>query len=303
MMNWEQQRDLHLAKREQAMADARAVMMQSAVKFDRTSLPFDDGRYTSLQLELFAANPIDFDFIERKLESLPRQRQREHFRKLYLKAYRSVKDDGSIAFAFGNKQRRHANDYLRDVLDVRLQKVFSQYNVNVDFLQAFINKSQWLLSVKDEIQQAAQFSTVPTREELAKHYNELHYSGFRFQVFDIQQKQKQLPFYLITESKLKKMAYQISTAFTQFQFDCTHFLKNGIEHDNEDDIQGYLYQLYKWCGEIALSAGFKIPHWEKIENDKRIKAEHIDSTLIRLTCEKWWFKQMHTTQRRMVALS
>ena len=36
MMNWEQQRDLHLAKREQAMADARAVMMQSAVKFDRT---------------------------------------------------------------------------------------------------------------------------------------------------------------------------------------------------------------------------------------------------------------------------
>ncbi len=44
----------------------RAAMMQSAVNVDRTSLPFDDGRYTSLQPELFAANPIDFDFIERK---------------------------------------------------------------------------------------------------------------------------------------------------------------------------------------------------------------------------------------------
>ena len=291
MMNWEQQRDLHLAKREQAMADARAVMMQSAVKFDRTSLPFDDGRYTSLQLELFAANPIDFDFIERKLESLPRQRQREHFRKLYLKAYRSVKDDGSIAFAFGNKQRRHANDYLRDVLDVRLQKVFSQYNVNVDFLQAFINKSQWLLSVKDEIQQAAQFSTVPTREELAKHYNELHYSGFRFQVFDIQQKQKQLPFYLITESKLKKMAYQISTAFTQFQFDCTHFLKNGIEHDNEDDIQGYLLSKCtphnaEWLNTLQLLVARCVPMPPVISLIKVFRNGNSNNARITITCAR-----------------
>lgn len=300
---WEQQRDNTVTAKNAHMAAVACERHQAAEnghKFDRTFLPFDESCYTPLQLELFATNPADFEFIEKALESLPRQRQREYFRKLYIKAYRSVKDDGSIAFALGNKQRRHANDYLRDVLDVRLQKVFSQYNVNVDFLQAFINTPQWLLSVKDELQQAVQFSTVSTREELAKHYNELHYSGFRFQVFGIQQKQKQLPFYLITESKLKAMAYQIATAFTQFQFDCTHFLKNGIESDNEDDIQGYFYQLYKWCGEIALSAGFKIPHWEKIENDKRIRSEHIDSTLIRLTCEKWWFKQMRTTQRRMV---
>ena len=303
MQMWEQQRDNTVSAKKAHMAVVACERYQAAEnghKFDRTLLPFDESCYTPLQLELFATNPVDFEFIEQKLENLPRQRQREYFRKLYLKAYRSVKDDGSIAFALGNKQRRYANDYLRDILDVRLQKVFSQYNVNVDFLQAFINTPQWLLSVKDEIQQAAQFSTVPTREELAKHYNELHYSGFRFQVFGIQQKQKQLPFYLITESKLKKMAYQISTAFTQFQFDCTHFLKNGIESDNESDIQGYFYQLYKWCGEIALSAGFKIPHWEKIENHKYIKDEYIDSTLIRLTCEKWWFKQMRDIQKRMV---
>ena len=303
MQMWEQQRDNTVSAKKAHMAVVACERYQAAEnghKFDRTLLPFDESCYTPLQLELFATNPVDFEFIEQKLENLPRQRQREYFRKLYLKAYRSVKDDGSIAFALGNKQRRHANDYLRDILDVRLQKIFSQYNVNVDFLQAFINTPQWLLSVKDEMHQAVQFSTLPTREELAKHYNELHYSGFHFRLLGTQQKQKQLPFYLITESKLKAMAYQIATAFTQFQFDCTHFLKNGIESDNEDDIQGYFYQLYKWCGEIALSAGFKIPHWEKIENDKRIKAEHIDSTLIRLTCEKWWFKQMRTTQRRMV---
>lgn len=300
---WEQQRDNTVSAQKAHMAVVACERYQAAEnghKFDRTLLPFDESCYTPLQLELFATNPVDFEFIEQKLENLPRQRQREYFRKLYLKAYRSVKDDGSIAFALGNKQRRHANDYLRDVLDVRLQKVFSQYNVNVDFLQSFINTPQWLLSVKDEMHQAVQFSTLPTREELAKHYNELHYSGFHFRLLGTQQKQKQLPFYLITESKLKKMAYEMATSFIRFQCDCTHFLKNGIEKDNENDIQGYFYQLYKWCGEIALSAGFKIPHWEKLENDKRIKAEHIDSTLIRLTCEKWWFKQMRTTQRRMV---
>ena len=300
---WEQQRDNTVSAKKAHMAVVACERYQAAEnghKFDRTLLPFDESCYTPLQLELFATNPVDFEFIEQKLENLPRQRQREYFRKLYLKAYRSVKDDGSIAFALGNKQRRYANDYLRDVLDVRLQKVFSQYNVNVDFLQAFINTPKWLLSVKDEMHQAVQFSTLPTREELAKHYNELHYSGFHFRLLGTQQKQKQLPFYLITESKLKKMAYEMATAFIRFQCDCSHFLKNGIEKDNENDIQGYFYQLYKWCGEIALSAGFKIPHWEKIENDKRIKAEHIDSTLIRLTCEKWWFKQMRDIQKRMV---
>ena len=283
-----------------AVACERHQAAENGHKFDRTFLPFDESCYTPLQLELFATNPADFEFIEQKLENLPRQRQREYFRKLYIKAYRSVKDDGSIAFALGNKQRRHANDYLRDVLDVRLQKVFSQYNVNVDFLQAFINTPQWLLSAKDEMQQAVQFSTVPTREELAKHYNELHYSGFRFQVFGIQQKKKQLPFYLITESKLKAMAYQIATAFTQFQFDCTHFLKNGMNTEDESDIQGYFFKLYEWCGEVAMFIGLPIPHWEKKEQAKNIKSEHIESTLIRLTCEKWWFKQMRTTQRRMV---
>ena len=303
MQMWEQQRDNTVSAKKAHMAVVACERYQAAEnghKFDRTLLPFDESCYTPLQLELFATNPVDFEFIEQKLENLPRQRQREYFRKLYLKAYRSVKDDGSIAFALGNKQRRHANDYLRDILDVRLQKVFSQYNVNVDFLQAFINTPQWLLSVKDEMQQAVQFSTLPTREELAKHYNELHYSGFHFRLLGTQQKQKQLPFYLITESKLKKMAYEMATAFIRFQCDCSHFLKNGIENDKEDDIQGYFYQLYKWCGEIALSAGFKIPHWEKIENDKRIRSEHIDSTLIRLTCEKWWFKQMRDIQKRMV---
>ena len=53
-MNWELECNANLAKREQAMADARAVMMQSAVNFDRT---LDAAQATSAQMELFSVAP------------------------------------------------------------------------------------------------------------------------------------------------------------------------------------------------------------------------------------------------------
>ena len=51
MMNWELECNANLAKREQAMADARAVMMQSAVNVDRT---FDAAQATSAQMRSLA---------------------------------------------------------------------------------------------------------------------------------------------------------------------------------------------------------------------------------------------------------
>ncbi|MEE6074711.1 hypothetical protein M5U00_12680, partial [Avibacterium paragallinarum] len=68
---------------------------------------------TAAQLELFETVPEDYEFVETFLKQFPRARLREHFRHLYLREYRSVKDDGSIAFACGNKQRYHANTWLR----------------------------------------------------------------------------------------------------------------------------------------------------------------------------------------------
>ena len=106
MMNWELECNANLAKREQAMADARAVMMQSAVNFDRT---FDTAQATSAQMELFSVAPHQFDYVEKLLSALPRKRQREHFRHVWLRAFNGVKDDGSIGFKFGNKQAAYAN--------------------------------------------------------------------------------------------------------------------------------------------------------------------------------------------------
>ena len=131
MMNWEQQRDNNIAKRDSAMEEARLARMESAAKTHRT---LDLPQATAAQIELFAVAPNHFDYVEKLLSDLPRKRQREHFRNVWLRAYRSVKDDGSISFSLGNKQARIANTTLRDVLTNRLEAVFEQYRISVSWL-------------------------------------------------------------------------------------------------------------------------------------------------------------------------
>lgn len=72
----------------------------------------DDVTASQTQLELFdLVGRSSYDYVEALLRRLPTKRQREHFRKLYLREYRSIEDDGSIAFSVGNKQRTHANHF------------------------------------------------------------------------------------------------------------------------------------------------------------------------------------------------
>ena len=104
---------------------------KSAAKTHRT---LDLPQATAAQIELFAVAPNHFDYVEKLLSDLPRKRQREHFRNVWLRAYRSVKNDGSISFSLGNKQARIANTTLRDVLTNRLEAVFEQYRISVSWL-------------------------------------------------------------------------------------------------------------------------------------------------------------------------
>ena len=317
-MYWQQQRDNQIAAKQAHMAAILAERHQGALNRANLKpvLPYDDARYTSLQLELFATNPVDFDYIENRLKALPRQRQREHFRKLYLNAYRAVPDDGSIAFKLGNKQRRAANHFLRDVLDVRLQQVFAQYGIDVAYLQAFLDEPKWLADLKAELADEAalrdlvqkgdphanHFMTVPTAAELDEQHRYLQNLGFKFKQRATKQIEKsKLPFYLIGESKLKQIAAQLADEFRRYQL---NYAQTLIERSpvklNAEEMKACFFNLYKKCGQISLSFGFRLPHWEKIDANKRIKGEHVDSTLIRLTCEKWWFKQMRSVQSRMV---
>ena len=59
-MNWEQQRDNNIAKRDLAMEEARLARMESAVKTGRT---LDLPQATAAQMELFAVAPNHFDYV------------------------------------------------------------------------------------------------------------------------------------------------------------------------------------------------------------------------------------------------
>lgn len=274
------------------------VLAQSAVKKYRALS--DSDRKTELQLELFDTVPNSYSYIEKVLSQLPRERQREHFRKLYLKQYHDVKDNGSISFKAGNMQQRAANLWLRETLNIRLKKVFSRYKINVSFLQAFKSSPNWLLDLKTEIAQQQRFVTVPTRAEHANN----HLTEKTTALFDkYGKKQAQaanFPFYLLTEAKLKSMAYELAYAFQLKQRDFIEgYAKGGKTYDKAES-DAIIMKLYDQCGQACEAIGFEIPHWARFCDGKKIKMERIDVALCKVADEKYWLGSMKTTQKRMV---
>ena len=134
-MSWEQGRELT----EQA----------EFIDFSKPTIPVIT--HTANQLELFQLAPQDYLEIEKALSVLPRKRQREHLRKLYIREYHSVKAQGEtdIPFNLGISQRNHANAWLREVLEHRLGAVFAQYRCNLSWVAGFnMQLSQWKEIVK-----------------------------------------------------------------------------------------------------------------------------------------------------------
>ena len=261
MMNWELECNANLAKREQAMADARAVMMQSAVNFDRT---LDAAQATSAQMELFSIAPHQFDYVEKLLSALPRKRQREHFRHVWLRAFNGVKDDGSIGFKFGNKQAAYANTYLREILTNRLKAVFQHYHVSLDWLIDRDTHSQVVALSKGK--KAANF-----------------------------------PFYLLGEHQLKEMADKLAMLFTKLQSD---FVTEQAERKERgeislDDFTALSRDLYRLVGEVCADIGFPLKHWFAYQDNRFLDVNDIEVDLNKSVCPKHWKRQLTTAQKRL----
>ena len=287
----------NLAFKESAQEIA-PVLAESAVKKYRALS--DPDRKTELQLELFDTVPDSYNYVEKTLAALPRQRQREYFRNLYLKQYHSVKNDGSIAFKAGTAQQRAANLWLRETVEHRLKKVFNRYQINLNFIYAFKHSPNWMLDIEDEIREQLTHVTVPTREGI-KQRNLTKKQLDNFDKYSKKQAQDaRFPFYLCTEAKLKNMAYELAHLFQVKQYEfIEEFIQNGETYDKAqaDDI---ILKLYKQLGQACEAIGFEIPHWARFCDGKKIKMERIDVALCKVADEKYWFGIMKTMQKRMV---
>ena len=283
---------------QESVQEIAPVLAQSAVKKYRALS--DSDRKTELQLELFDTVPDSYNYVEKTLAALPRQRQREYFRNLYLKQYHSVKNDGSIAFKAGTAQQRTANLWLRETVEHRLKKVFDRYQINLNFIYAFKHSPNWMLDIEDEIREQLTHVTVPTREGI-KQRNLTKKQLDNFDKYSKKQAQDaRFPFYLCTEAKLKNMAYELAHLFQVKQYEfIEEFIQNGETYDKAqaDDI---ILKLYKQLGQACEAIGFEIPHWARFCDGKKIKMERIDVALCKVADEKYWFNIMKTTQKRMV---
>lgn len=252
----------------------------------------DDPRATPEQLELFALVGQDnYAFVENLLRGLPSLRQRAHFRKIYLREYRSIKDDGSIAYACGNLAKNHANTFLRELLEQRLGKVFAQYRFDLSWLSMTLaQKWQWALD----------FSADFLGEKRVM-------DGNLVKAFE-QEDKKTLPFYLMSEARLLQVAQHLSGIFGKLQADFFNEqalnLTDG-ETLSSGDVDALVVRLYRHLGLLGEEIGLSLPYWatftaKEEEGDFQPNIRSIEIALNKTVCEKFWLRALRKAQRQMV---
>lgn len=268
---------------------------------------------TQAQMELFNTVPESYVFVEKLLAKLPRERQREHFRHLYLNEYRSVEDDGSISFAFGNKQRRHANTWLRETLGTRLRLVFDQYRCNMAWLLAFDERDpKWLADLSFDVLEKKQphnGDLLPVTGEpeeyesrLLREQHEILKLRKNFERYSRQECQRaKMPFYLLSEKKLEEIAYKLATLFANVQRGyMLDLVEKGRSDLSDDEFNEHMRKIYQLCGEACENIGFPVSHWDKFKKGKPVRLDYIDTVFHKIICEKYWFKRMRKVQKKMV---
>ncbi|KGQ55499.1 Bacteriophage replication gene A protein (GPA) [Gallibacterium anatis] len=278
---------------------------------------------TPAQQEIMLLSPESLNSVEKWIEILPRQQQREHFRKLYLQAYKSVKDDGSIAYKVGNKQRKHANETLREFVEHRLALVLSQYHINLNWLDAKGFAYEYDQAMEEAKQKALQTARqryekqLNSRERLtpeqvaeinAEYQNELYELHQQEQADQAKQHAKKekalrdsrLPFFLLTPKRLDELAALLALKLSDMQY---QFIKEQAEkneaYSNEQKNEIFL-ALYHRCGEVLENIGLPIQKWEQYRRTGTLKPEQVDRALITISKEDRWKRRLYREHRRQL---
>ncbi|MDH2998076.1 hypothetical protein A1D22_09330 [Pasteurellaceae bacterium LFhippo2] len=277
------------------VAFATQALAQQAVK---PTCP--DVQATEKQLELFElVSRSSYDFVERLLRKLPRKRQQDHFRSLYMREYRSIKDDGSISFDIGQKQEFLANNYLRDLIENRLGRVFAQYKFNLSWLNLNISQ-RWEWAQEEVRAQAKQAPTSATDVKApVQQYSILDELKKGRKPSALEQKAN-LPFYLITEKKLKRQSQQLSDIFGSLQRDFFTEQANSGQIFTESDIDQVVETVYRKCGLLCQGIGFDVPYWATFINTDKPNIKSMEIALNKIADEVYWFRTLRKAQKQMI---
>lgn len=293
---------------------------------------------TQAQIELFALNPDDYNLVEQWLSKLPRQQQREHFRNIYIREYKSVKDDGTIAFKVGNKQRKHANEAIREILLRRLDLVMAQYHFDLSWLdmpEATLSRREEELADSDDLtdKQSKQFEQrekeldeqekqqnadndyiakqragIKAAKQAIKKQKTIQRSANRINaaieskrnVTTRMEERQKLPFFMLPQSRLESIADALATMIASYQYDFVlQYAHLKAELSKQDKTQIFL-DLYQKCGEWLESVGFPIAYWDTFRCKGELKGERVDKALADSSSAKYWLKRFRKEQKRQL---
>ena len=288
MSGWNYEARAREVEAQQASASLALLEMRKPRQIPKPKL--QDPHATETQLELFATVPGDiYDFVEHLLQQLPSRRQRDHFRKLYLQELKAVEDDGSIAFAAGNKSLHAANSFILETIHKRLGSVFAQYRIDLTMLShSLADKWQW--ATRHSAEQADVFFYGFERE---------HDHGIK-----TDDKKQYLPFYLISEAKLEQLAKDVAFIFQQKQN--AYFLRFAKQCEAGKSVQAdsVLEQIYEQCGTLCESVGFPFFYWESYQikkaDEEEPNAKSMEIALNKVICPKFWFKAFRKVQLQLL---
>ena len=285
MQGWNYEARAKEVEAAQRAAFADLAQLRNAREIRPLALSDIEPQATRSQMDLFASVPKDiYDWVEELLQRLPRKQQRDHFRKLYLRELKSIKDDGSIAFMAGNKQVDHANNFLRDLMGQRLGKVFARYDFDLAWLaKTAQEKWEWAHGYAAD-DAFSSFGLVREHESLDE--------------------KKRVPFYLMTNNKLEKMAATIGDIFQTIQVNFFTQLAEMRQDYSDEELEGVLGEIYAECGELCEKVGFMLPYWEsyqhKISEGESPNFRQMEIALNKVVCQDWWGRLLRKTQRQML---
>lgn len=247
-----------------------------------TPLAHPDPSATRGQIELFSLVRHSYDYVENLLRQLPRKRQQEHFRHLYLKEFKRQQDKHSPT------AERDANVFLRELLSVRLGKVFSRYAFDLSWL-SLSTRERWEW-------------TMAQREVLQCNEQESKGLSWAFSVERATLRNKEgLQFYLVAESRLKPMAADIASIFSEIQ---TDFFTSFAFGQDAKQANALCHQVYAQTGKLCEQIGFILPYFETfkqcLEKGKPVNEQAMLSALSKVVCDKWWFRTLRKAQKLMV---
>lgn len=239
--------------------------------------------------------------IEKLLRVLPTKRQREHFKKLFVKQYKTGKVFETYANPFGvdkvveNSQpapierAEQAMSWLRLTLNNTVTKVLNQYHYNFDGWVKFIKEP---LLIR-EMAKGALTGNPKTQQEVTALLDAL---------FDTTILQRGVPFHMFTESRIESLSRNLADCFLNIQHAFVELLKKQMDDDHQftdEEMESYFIKLYRVCAQNCEALGFEQPQYRQFQDGKRTNFNAMVDEVTKMQNAKCWKRRLTTAQLRI----